>query len=172
MAETSRIPRLIDSDPTDYQDPGITSTVAVAGHPLHPLLVTFPVAFLVGAFGTDCGYWLTHDLFWARASLWLIGAGFVCGILAALVGMVDFLKIDRVRSRSAGWVHMFGNVAALLVTLVNWILRFDNPVGAVLPLGIVLSLTVALMLGITGWYGGELAYRHKVGVIGSSSRST
>jgi uncharacterized membrane protein len=156
MTETSRVPLLIDSDSSDYRDAGITSTVAVAGHPLHPLLVTFPIAFLVSAL--------------ARASLWLLGAGFICGILAALSGMIDFLRIDRVRKRSAGWAHMLGNIAALLIAAVNWILRFDNPVNAILPRGITLSVLVSLLLGVTGWYGGELAYRHKVGVIGDSSR--
>jgi uncharacterized membrane protein len=170
MTETSRVPLLIDSDSSDYRDAGITSTVAVAGHPLHPLLVTFPIAFLVSALATDFGYWLTHDPFWARASLWLLGAGFICGILAALSGMIDFLRIDRVRKRSAGWAHMLGNIAALLIAAVNWILRFDNPVNAILPRGITLSVLVSLLLGVTGWYGGELAYRHKVGVIGDSSR--
>jgi uncharacterized membrane protein len=85
MAKVSKISRWIDNDQTDYQDPGITSTVTVAGHPLHPLLVTFPVAFLVGALATDTGYWLTQDPFWARVSLWLVGVGFLSGLFAAVV---------------------------------------------------------------------------------------
>jgi uncharacterized membrane protein len=170
MTQVPSIPPVIDSNPSDYQDSGVTSTVAVAGHPFHPLLVTFPIAFLVGAAGTDIGYWLTGDAFWARASLWLIGSGFISGLVAAATGLSDFLKIDRVRKRSAGWLHLFGNIAALALTLVNWLLRFNNPAAAVLPFGITLSILVATILGVTGWYGAELAYRHKVGVIGSSSR--
>lgn len=170
MTQTPNIPPLIESDDAEYRDSGITSTVAVAGHPLHPLLVTFPIAFLTGAFATDLGYWLTDDLFWARASIWLIGAGFVSGIVAALAGMMDFLRIDRVRKRRAGWAHMIGNVAALTLTLVNWVLRLNNGTDAILPTGLILSLIVASLLGITGWYGAELIYRHKVAVIGYSSR--
>jgi uncharacterized membrane protein len=170
MAQVPSIPPVIDSNPSDYQDSGVTSTVAVAGHPFHPLLVTFPIAFLVGAAGTDIGYWLTGDAFWARASLWLIGSGFISGLVAAATGLSDFVRIDRVRKRSAGWLHLFGNIAALLLTLVNWLLRFNDPAAAVLPFGITLSILVATILGVTGWYGAELAYRHKVGVIGSSSR--
>jgi uncharacterized membrane protein len=170
MAKIENMQPIIDSNARDYQDAGITSTVSVLGHPLHPLLVTFPIAFLLGALGTDVGYWLSQDPFWARASVWLLGIGFASGVLAALSGMLDFLKIDRVRKRNAGWVHMFGNIAALLITFVNWFLRWGNPAEAVLPLGIILSLLVSAVLGITGWYGRELAYRHKVGVIGSSSR--
>jgi uncharacterized membrane protein len=170
MAQVPSIPPVIDSNPSDYQDSGVTSTVAVAGHPFHPLLVTFPIAFLVGAAGTDIGYWLTGDAFWARASIWPIGSGFISGLLAAATGLSDFVRIDRVRKRSAGWLHLFGNVAALLITLVNWVLRFNDPAAAILPVGIVLSVLVSTILGVTGWYGAELAYRHKVGVIGSSSR--
>ena len=161
---------LIESHESEYRDSGVPSTVAIARHPLHPLIVTFPIAFLVGAFGTDVGYWLTQDSFWARASLWLLGAGFVSGIVAALTGLMDFIKIDRVRKRRAGWAHLLGNVAALVVTLVNWILRWNNPANAVIPTGLILSFIVASILGLTGWYGAELVYRHKVAVIGYSSR--
>ncbi|NJR64821.1 MAG: DUF2231 domain-containing protein [Leptolyngbyaceae cyanobacterium CRU_2_3] len=170
MTQTPNIPPIIESREEEYRDSGIPSTVAIAGHPFHPLIVTFPIAFLVGALGSDLGYWLTEDSFWARASIWLIGAGFTSGILAGLTGMLDFLKIDRVRKRTAGWAHMVGNVIALFLTLVNWILRWNDPVNAVIPVGLILSFLVATLLGITGWYGAELVYRHKVAVIGYSSR--
>ncbi len=170
MTQIPNVPPFIESDEREYRDSGVPSTVAIAGHPLHPLIVTFPIAFLTGAFATDLGYWLSKDFFWARASLWLIGAGFIAGLIAALTGMLDFLKIDRVKKHSAGWIHMLGNVAALLLTLVNWWLRWDNVEGAVLPAGIIISLVVASLLGVTGWYGAELIYRHKVAVIGNSSR--
>jgi uncharacterized membrane protein len=170
MTRTPSIPPLIESREEEYRDSGIPSTVAIAGHPFHPLIVTFPIAFLIGAFGTDVGYWLTHDSFWARCSIWLIGAGFVSGIVAALTGMLDFLRIDRVRKRTAGWAHMLGNVTVLFLTLINWTLRWKNPVEAVLPAGLIISLFVSTLLGITGWYGAELIYRHKIAVIGHSSR--
>lgn len=170
MTQTPNVPPFIESDEREYRDSGIPSTVAIAGHPFHPLIVTFPIAFLTGALGTDLAYWLTQDTFWARASIWLIGAGFVAGLVAALTGMMDFLKIDRVKKHSAGWIHMAGNVAAMVLTLVNWILRWNNVEGAILPTGLIISLIVASLLGITGWYGAELVYRHKIAVIGYSSR--
>jgi uncharacterized membrane protein len=170
MTETPSIPPFIESNDREYHDSGIPSTVAIAQHPLHPLIVTFPIAFLSGVAGADIGYWLTGDAFWARAAIWLIGAGFVSGLAAALTGMLDFLRIDRVRKRSAGWIHMFGNIAAMALTLVNWILRWNNVEGAILPVGIIISVIVASLLAITGWFGAELIYRHKVAVIGDSSR--
>ena len=170
MTQTPDIPPFIESNEREYRDSGIPSTVAISGHPLHPLIVTFPISFLTSVLGTDFGYWLTGDPFWARASLWLIGAGFVTGIVAALTGMMDFFKIDRVKKHSAGWIHAVGNAAALVLTLANWALRWGNAESAVFPIGFIISLFVAALLGITGWYGAELIYRHKVAVIGYSSR--
>ena len=170
MAQTPSIPPFIESNESEYVDSGIPSTVAIAKHPLHPLLVTFPIAFLSGAAGADLGYLFTHDPFWARAAIWLIGAGFISGLVAAVAGMSDFLRIDRVRKRSAGWIHMTGNITALVLTLINWILRWNNVEGAIVPLGLIISTIVASLLAITGWFGAELIYRHKISVIGSSSR--
>lgn len=166
MTQTPNIPPVIESDEREYRDSGVPSTVAIAGHPLHPLIVTFPIAFLTGALATDLGYWFTDDSFWARASFWLLIGGLVTGVLAAVTGMSDFLKIDRVRQHSAGWAHMVGNVAALGLSLVNLVLRWGNQTGAILPVGLIISLLVSALLGITGWYGAELVYRHKVAVIG------
>lgn len=166
MTQTPNIPPVIESDEREYRDSGVPSTVAIAGHPLHPLIVTFPIAFLTSVLATDLAYWLTDDTFWARASFWLLLGGLLTGVIAAATGMSDFLKIDRVRQHSAGWAHMAGNVAALGLSLVNLVLRWGNQTGAILPVGLIISLLVAALLGITGWYGAELIYRHKVAVIG------
>lgn len=166
------LPPILESDDREYRDAGITSSVAIAGHPLHPVLVLFPVAFLVGAAGTDIGYWLTSDPFWARASLWLIGVGFAAGILAAITGFLDFFKVKRVRDRSAGWLHMGGNVAVMVLTLINLVLRQGNPAEPIVYTGLAISVVVATLLGITGWFGGELSFRHKIGVIGPTSHNS
>ena len=164
------IPPIIESDDREYRDSGVPSTVAIAGHPLHPLSVIFPIAFLAAALGSDFGYWLTRDPFWARASLWLVGLGLAGGVLAALIGMSDFLRIERVRKRTAGWAHMYLNVAILVLTCVNLILRLRNPIEAILPWGLIISTIVGTLTSLSGWYGAELSYRHKIGVVGSGSR--
>jgi uncharacterized membrane protein len=167
MTQTPSVPPWIESDETDYQDSGVASTVAIAAHPLHPLIVTFPISLLVIALVTDLVYWWTKSLFWGQASFWLIAAGLATGVVAAITGLLDFLKIQRVRKRQAGWAHMILNVAALSLTLVNFLVRLGNPTGKILFLGLALSLIVATLLGLSGWYGAELVYRHKVAVIGS-----
>lgn len=164
------IPPIIESDDREYRDTGVPSTVAIAGHPLHPLTVIFPIAFLAGALGSDLGYWLTGDFFWARASLWLIGLGLLGGVIAAITGMSDFLRIERVRKRTAGWTHMILNVAILLFTALNFMLRLGNPDARILPWGLLISLVVGTLTSISGWFGAELSYRHKIGVVGAGSR--
>lgn len=169
MTRTPNVEPLIESDEREFRDSGIPSTVAIAKHPLHPVIVTFPIAFLVATAGTDLAYWLLDDPFWARASFWLIAGGLVTGVVAALTGMMDFLRIARVRERKAGWAHMIGNVAVLGFSAINLVIRLNNVEGAVVPTGLLISLVVSVLLGITGWYGGELVYRHKISVIGDGS---
>lgn len=169
MTRTQSFEPLIESDDREFRDSGVPSTVAILGHPLHPLIVTFPIAFWVGAAGTDLGYWLTGDFFWARASFWLIGAGLLTSVLAAASGMSDFLRIGRVRKHKAGWIHMTGNIAAMGFSLVSFLLRLGDRAAPILPTGLILSIFVALLLGITGWYGGELIYRHKISVVGEGN---
>jgi uncharacterized membrane protein len=143
---------------------GVASKAAIAGHPIHPMLVPFPIAFLVGALLTDLAYWGSGDPFWARASLWLVGAGLVMGIAAALVGAVDFATIPRARAARDGWIHALGNTIVLLLALISLVLRSDDPADAVLPWGLLLSMIIAGVLVVTGWFGGELAYRHLIGM--------
>lgn len=151
---------------SEYRE-GVTSTAAIAGHPLHPMMVTFPIAFLVGGLLSDLAYVTTDDAFWARASQWLIGAGLVSGLAAALLGLVDFFTIRRARGHSWGWVHFGGNALVLVLSLINLVIRMRDAADAVVPLGIVLSLVTAGLLMVTGWAGGELAYRYKIGVVGN-----
>jgi uncharacterized membrane protein len=148
-------------------DEGVTSTASIAGHPIHPMLVPFPIAFLVAGLVTDIAYWQRGDPFWAQASLWLVGAGMVSGLLAAVFGLIDFLTIKRARG-ATGWAHFLGNLLAVVLSLGSVLLRLPDPVAAVMPLGLAISAIVTVILLMTGWLGGELAYRYKIGVIGHS----
>lgn len=160
------IPPIIDSRETEYHGTGITSSLAIFGHPIHPIIVIFPIAFLSGAAGTDLGYWLTGDVFWARASIWLVGIGLLSGVAAAITGMADFIRIPRARNRRAGWVHMVTNVSVLVLTIINFFLRLGSFTAIIVPVGLIISIVVATLLLVSGWYGGELMFRHKVGIVG------
>lgn len=163
------VPPLIENDEREYRDSGVPSTVAILGHPIHPLLVLFPIAFLVGAALTDVVFWFTSDTFWARASFWLVTAGLVTSVPSALTGLSDFFRIERVRKHTAGWAHLILNIIIIVLTAINLVIRLDNIVDAILPWGLVISVIVATLLGLSGWYGAELIYRHKIAVIGNGS---
>ena len=147
----------------------IPSKAAIAGHPIHPMLVPFPIASLVGALVVDIVFWSTGDPFWARAGVWLLLAGVITGAVAAVFGLADFLAHARVRSLWAAWAHLIGNAAALLLAVWNIALRWGEPTAGVLPGGVVLSALVVLILLFTGWLGGELAFRHRIGVVSDAA---
>jgi uncharacterized membrane protein len=140
------------------------STAHIAGHPLHPMLIPFPVAFLVATLVCDLLFWNTGNAAWSTASLYLLGAALIMAGLAALAGLTDFLGDARIRSLSAAWHHMLGNIVVVLLSLWNWYRRYESGEAAVLPTGLLISLVVVLLLLYTGWRGWEMVYRHRVAV--------
>lgn len=147
----------------------VPSKASVMGHPIHPVLVPFPIAFLVSVVLTDLAFYGTRNAFWAEVSMWLVGAGLISGVLAAVFGLIDFAAVDKVRSHAAAWVHFVGNAIVLLIALGSLLLRVKDPVTAVLPMGMTLSFIDAGLLFVTGWYGGELVYRHRIGLAAAAA---
>jgi uncharacterized membrane protein len=144
---------------------GVATTAKLAGHPVHPMLIPFPIALLVSTFASDLAYWVTADAFWARASFWLLAAALVMSAAAAAAGFTDFLGNSRIRAMGDAWQHMIGNVVAVCVALLNFILRWSGEQGEnVIPWGLVLSALTVLLLLYTGWKGGSLVYHHRIGV--------
>ena len=140
------------------------STAAIAGHPIHPMLIPFPVACFVLAFVSDLAFWKSGNPFWATASLWLLGVGLIGAALAAVAGLIDLFGDDRIRNLNDAWLHAGGNIVAVLIQLYNWYSRYQHGSDAVIPTGLILSLIVVLGLLFTGWKGWEMVYRHRVGV--------
>jgi len=95
------------------------STAQIAGHPLHPMLILFPVACLVATLVCDLLFWNTGNSAWSTASLYLLGAALVMAALAAVACLTNFLGDRRIRSLSAAWHHMIGNMAVVLLSLWN-----------------------------------------------------
>ena len=140
------------------------STVRFMGHPIHPMLVPYPIAFFTGAFLADIAWLVTQDAFWPKAAAWLIGAGLVGAALAAAAGLADFLGDRRIRLQRDAWLHMLGNVTLVVLEAVNLLLRLDDPAAALPSPGAYLSGAAFLLMGFTGWMGGNLVFRHRVGV--------
>ena len=141
------------------------STAQIRGHPIHPMLVLFPVAFLVSTLATDIIYLATANPAWATASIWLVGTGVVTALIAALAGFADFFGESRIRQIRDAWRHMIGNLIVVTLAIVSWWLRASGGAEeAVAPWGVTLSVLTGAILLYTGWKGGELAYRYRVGV--------
>ncbi|MBC7171996.1 MAG: DUF2231 domain-containing protein [Polyangiaceae bacterium] len=144
--------------------PAAPSRATIAGHPIHPMLIPFPVALLTLLPISDMAYWATNDPFFARSSFVLAVAGLVATGLAAIVGLIDFTLVRRVRETRAGWVHLASNLGIAGLTVANVVLRAPDRSADVVPTGTLLSIVTLGLLLVSGWYGGELAYRHRVGV--------
>jgi uncharacterized membrane protein len=148
--------------PTSELEPA-PSKAAIAGHPIHPMLIPFPLALLTLVPVSDIVYATTELPFWASVSYYMLWAGIVAAGLAAIFGLVDFLGVPRVRRVRAGWAHMLLNVAIVALSIVNLLLRMGDVIEYIIPSGIILSIVAAGLLLVSGWFGGELVYRHKVG---------
>ena len=139
------------------------STASLMGHPIHPMLVPFPIVFFISALATDLLFLRNGAEIWATASVWLLGAGLATAALAALAGLVDFFGDRRIRSLRDARMHMIGNIVAVLVEAVNLVLRLGDPAAGA-STGVILSAVAVAILAFTGWKGGELVFRHRVGV--------
>lgn len=147
----------------------IESKIALAGHPLHAMLVAFPIALTTCTLGADLLYWWTGDIFWARAALWAAGAGFLFGVLAGIAGTVELLLVPGIRARSASWTHFIIAVMLLSILGASWGYRLTGYEQAVLPYGLLLSLFAVGFTGFTGWHGGKLVFEYQIGVSSTGS---
>ncbi len=139
------------------------SRIALAGHPLHAMLVAFPIALTMSVFGADLLYWWTGDAFWARAAGWAAFGAFLMGVIAGITGTVELLIVRGIRNRSASWTHFILAVMLLSIMGANWAYRIGDYEAAVLPFGLILSAIAAGLTAVTGWHGGKLVFDYQIG---------
>ena len=140
------------------------SRFKVAGHPLHQMLIVFPLGLLATAVVFDVIFLVTDDPTWTQAAYYMIGAGVITGLAAAVPGTVDWMAIPRgTRAKRVGLLHGVGNVIVVGLFALSWFLRRDNPT---LPPteAVVAGLLGAGIAVVTAWLGGELVDRLGVGV--------
>jgi len=141
------------------------SQVKIMGHPVHPMLIVFPLGLLAASLGFDIGYLNTGNSELAIVSYWMISAGIIGGLLSAIFGAVDWWAIpSNTRAKAIGLWHGVGNVIVVLFFIGSWILRYRVlgyfPSDSAVTLS---GIAVGLAL-ITGWLGGEMVGRLGVGV--------
>lgn len=141
------------------------SRVKLFGHPVHPMLIVFPVGLLATAVIFDILHLVTGNPVLAAVSFYMIAAGAVGGLLAAIFGLIDWLALpDNSRAKNIGLWHGIGNVVIVALFAVSWLLRGNNPNFVPDTLALLLSFAGIALALITAWIGGELVYRLGVGV--------
>jgi uncharacterized membrane protein len=140
------------------------SKAKLFGHPIHPMLIPFPLGLLATSVVFDVIHLLTDTGKWAEVAHWMIAAGVIGGLAAAPFGLLDWLAVPTgTRAKSIGLWHGAGNVVVVLLFGVSWLLRRDAPRDPDL-LPFLLSLVGVAIAVVTGWLGGELVDRLRVGV--------
>ncbi|MCI4063839.1 DUF2231 domain-containing protein [Micromonospora sp. R77] len=141
------------------------SRLKVLGHPVHPMLVMFPVALLVTAVGFDVIDTVGGPRLLGELAYWNITVGLVGGLLAAAAGSVDLLAIPAgTRAKRVGLTHAAANLAVILLFAAVWVVRLNADSRAAGGALIAIEVVAVALLGLSAWLGGELVDRLGVGV--------
>ena len=141
------------------------SRVKLFGHPVHPMLVVFPLGLLATAVIFDLLYLIFDNRLLPTASYYMIAAGVLGGLLAAIFGFIDWLALPNAsRAKNIGLWHGIGNVVIVLLFTGSWLLRRDNVDFVPDSAALMLSFDGTALALFTAWIGGELVYRLGVGV--------
>ena len=140
------------------------SRIKLFGHPLHPMLIPFPLGLLGTALLFDLIDAFGGSDALGQAAHYMIAAGILSGLAAALPGALDWAALPGgTRAKRVATRHGLGNAAVVALFAVAWLLRRDDRAD---PDALVLAIEVVAVLGavVTGWLGGELVDRLGVGV--------
>lgn len=138
--------------------------VKILGHSVHPILIVFPLGLLSTAVIFEIAFYVTNTQVLAVAAYWMLFAGVIGGVLAAIFGWLDWFAIPSdTRAKRVGLIHGLVNAVALILFAASWYFRSESitspPIAAT-----VLSLMGFLFAGVGGWLGGELVERLGIGV--------
>lgn len=146
-------------------EPNLRPTAQIVKHPIHPMLIPIPIVCFIGALVTDIAYARSAEMMWADFSSWLLAVGFIGGVLAAIVGLIDFLGNRLIREQAPAWPHLIGNLVVLVLAFFNNLIHTRDAWTSVVPVGLILSILTVLVLPVTAWFGRKMVYRYGVGVI-------
>lgn len=143
------------------------SRASIAKHPIHPMLVPFPIALWIFSLVSDIVYGFGWGgPIWNDMAFYTMAGGILGGLAAAVPGVIDYLSLTEPVPTRIARIHMIVNLAIVGIFCLNLWLRMTAPAGAGLP--VALSVLGVMLLGLSGWLGGELVYVHGVAVDSSS----
>jgi uncharacterized membrane protein len=152
------------TDPSGGSAAPVESRVKFLGHAVHQQLIPFPFGLLATAVIFDVLHLILDNGELANVAYWMIVAGVVGGLVAAPFGLIDWTGIPKgTRAKKVGAVHGLGNLVVVVLFVVSWWLRREDPTA---PQALALAMSFAgfALAGVTGWLGGELVDRHAVGI--------
>lgn len=134
------------------------------GHPFHPMLVTVPIgAWLMAVIFDIVAFAGDDPAAFTTGARWLYGLGVLAAVVAAVFGLLDYTRLTPgTRARKIATIHLVLNLTAVVIFTAAWAVHLgsDDPSA----LGLVLGIIGLLGLGVSGFLGGELVYRHGVRV--------
>jgi uncharacterized membrane protein len=145
----------------------MASKASIGGHPVHPILIPFPIALWTTSLAVDVLFYFYRNLSLLLISKFMIAAGCLGALAAAVPGIIDWLAIKNPQVKKVANWHGRLNIIALIVFAVSLYLRMRAGSawgGKHLTIPFLVSLLGVVLIGISGWLGGELAYRYGVGV--------
>ncbi len=141
------------------------SKVKLMGHPVHPILIVFPLGLFIMALICDVLWGLTGRPTFVLVAFYDIAAGIIGGLAAALFGLLDWLALPAgTRAKQIGLIHGIGNVIVVVLFAISWLIRAGSSARVPTTLAFILALLAVGIAGMTGWMGGELVDRMGVGV--------
>jgi len=146
----------------------MASPASMGRHPVHPMLIPFPIALWIFSLVADVIYfWRGNPVWRDHVAFYTLLGGIIGAAAAAVPGFVDWLSIrDREVKKIADW-HARLNVIALLIFIADFYLRTTGGarwVGGSLTVPFLLSVLGIILITISGWLGGEMVYVHGVAV--------
>jgi len=136
---------------------------SIKGHPLHPILVTFPIGLWIFSLAADIIYFARLNAGpWADIAFYTMAGGIAGALLAAVPGLIDLFSVSDPKLRRIGIIHMVLNLIVVALYCINWGLRFGQnrvPVGL-----FILNIISVILLFVSGWLGGTLVHRYRMTV--------
>ncbi len=137
------------------------------GHPIHPILVTIPIGAWIASLVFDIASHVVDEGAegYRHGAELLVAVGIIGAVLAAIWGLLDFLRIEKgTPAHRTAVMHFIINDVVLVAFIVSWIIR-RNVDDESTPAGLIVLSAVALaLLAFSGWLGGKLSYRYGVRV--------
>jgi uncharacterized membrane protein len=130
---------------------------SIAGHPIHPMVVPIAIGGFVLSFAFDIVCLATGNMDpWATVAFYTMIGGIVGALIAAVFGFTDYASLEDVHIKHTASMHMALNLTIGILYIVNAWVRHGNPASLRGP--ILLSLLCLILLGISGWLGGQMVY--------------